>query len=151
MKYDYYYPDTAAEFDDYGNGCDPDPFYDYEDDDNPVDLIDDIKESDMNKKEIMINQELYELGFIGKKDFVVTELKDKIKIYEAEITKIFTELKLHLRDAKQKYDDRDYAPTDIINLSNYLNSLEWCLCMCRDRLVGISHDVHNDISDYAHK
>ena len=99
-----------------------------------------------------IDNKVYFVNNALPKEIVkIKVIKEKKYYTEAEITKIFTELKLHLRDAKQKYDDRDYAPTDIINLSNYLNSLEWCLCMCRDRLVGISHDVHNDISDYAHK
>lgn len=31
MKYSYYYPDTEAEFEDYSNGCDPDPLYDFKD------------------------------------------------------------------------------------------------------------------------
>lgn len=96
-----------------------------------------------------INQELYDLGFIGKKDFVVTDLKDKIKIYEAEINKIFHSLQADLQIDKKMYGSKDYAPTDIINLSNYLNTLEWHLCMCRDRLVGLSHEVNEDISNMA--
>lgn len=48
---DYYYADTVAEFEDYSNGCDPDPFYDFKDTDNPVDLIDDIKPEDFIKSE----------------------------------------------------------------------------------------------------
>ena len=103
----------------------------------------------MKNKEI--NQELYELGFIGKKDFVVTELKDKIKVYEAEINKIFDSLKADLEVDKKLYRGRDYAPTDIINLSDYLNTLEWHLTMCRDRLVGLSHEVNKDIAEQAHK
>ena len=49
MRYNYldnyYYPysDTVAEFQDYSNEWDCDPEYDYVDD-NPVDLIDDLKE-----------------------------------------------------------------------------------------------------------
>ena len=49
------------------------------------------------------------------------------------------------------YEDKDYAPIDIINLSNYLNTLEWHLNTCRDRLVGISYEVNKDISEQAHK
>lgn len=155
---DYYYADTVAEFQDYSEfrdystEWDCDPEYDYVDN-NPVDLIDDIKEEDfiMDKKELVINQELYDLGFIGKKDFVVTELKDKIKVYEAEINKIFNSLKTDLEVDKKLYGGRDYAPTDLINLSNYLNTLEWHLCMCRDRLIGLSHEVNKDISEQAHK
>lgn len=150
MKNNYYYPDTIAEFQDYGNDWDSDPFDDLKDTDNPVDLIDDINEEEfsMNKE---INQELYELGFIGKKDFVVTNLKDKIKVYEAEISKIFTELNAGLKLDKKLYEELDYAPVDLISLSNYLNNLEWHLSTCRDRLVGISHDVQKDIEEQAHK
>ena len=103
----------------------------------------------MDKKELVINQEFYDLGFISKEDFVVTDLKDKIKIYEAEINKIFNTLKEDLKVDKKLYGDRDYAPTDLINLSDYLNTLEWHLCMCRDRLVGLSHEVNEDISNMA--
>lgn len=98
-----------------------------------------------------INQELYDLGFISKKDFVVTDLKDKIKIYEAEIHKILNSLQADLQIDKKLYGSKDYAPTDIINLSNYLNTLEWHLCMCRDKLIGLSYEVDNDISEQAHK
>ena len=101
-----------------------------------VSLIDDIKEEDFT---------------MDKKDFVVTDLKDKIKLYEAEITKMFHSLQADLEVDKKLYRGRDYAPTDIINLSNYLNTLEWHLCMCRDRLIGLSHEVNKDISEQAHK
>lgn len=147
---DYYYPDSVAEFQDYGNDWDSDPFDDLKYTDNPVDLIDDLKEEDfiMDKE---INQELYELGFIGKKDFVVTDLKDKIKIYEAEINKLVNILQADLKLDNRMYENKDYAPADIINLSDYLNTLEWHLSACRDRLVGISHDVQKDIEEQAYK
>lgn len=147
---DYYYADTVAEFQDYGNDCDPDPLYDFKDTDNPVDLIDDIKEEDfIMKKEI--DQELYDLGFIGKKDFVVTGLKDKIKVYEAEITRLLNLLQANLKIDGRLYESKEYAPTDIINLSDYLNTLEWHLSSCRDRLIGISYEVNKDIAEQAQK
>lgn len=46
MKYSYYCSDIIAKFEDYSNGCDPDPLYDFKDTVNPVDLIGDIKEED---------------------------------------------------------------------------------------------------------
>lgn len=64
MKYSYYYPDTEAKFEDYSNGCDPDPRYDFKDIVNPVDLIGDIKEENF-----IIEKELAEK---------IQSLKDKM-------------------------------------------------------------------------
>lgn len=105
----------------------------------------------MNKKELVINQEFYDLGFIGKKDFVVTELKDKIKVYEAEINKIINSLNGDLRRYKRQYENKEYSPTDLINLSDYLNTLEYQLCYSRDELICLSHEVNEDIEEQAHK
>ena len=118
-----------------------------------VSLIDDIKEEDfiMDKKELVINQEFYDLGFISKKDFVVTDLKDKIKLYEAEVNKIINLLNADLRRYKQQYENKEYSPTDITNLSDYLNTLRWQLCYSRDELIGLSYEVNKDISEQAHK
>lgn len=105
----------------------------------------------MNKKELVINQEFYDLGFISKKDFVVTDLKDKIKLYEAEVNKIVNLLHADLREYTRKYENKEYASTDITNLSDYLGTLEWQLCFSRDKLVGFSYEVNKDIEEYAHK
>ena len=105
----------------------------------------------MDKKELVINQEFYDLGFISKEDFVVTDLKDKIKLYEAEINKIVNLLNGDLSRYKRQYENKEYAPTDIINLADYLNTVIWQLNYSRDGLVGISHDVNKDISEQAHK
>lgn len=57
MKYDYYYPDTVAEFEDYSNDCEPDPFNDFRDAycigrlEEALSLIDDIKKEDFIKSE----------------------------------------------------------------------------------------------------
>lgn len=105
----------------------------------------------MNKKELVINQEFYDLGFISKKDFVVTDLKDKIKLYEAEINKIINLLTGDLRRYKKQYENKEYSPTDLINLSDYLNTLEYQLCYSRDELIGLSHEVNKDIEEQEHK
>ena len=77
--------------------------------------------------------------------------KDKIKLYEAEITKIVNLLHTDLKRYKSQYENKEYSPTDIINLSDYLDTLVWQLCYSRDKLVGLAHEVNEDVSEQAHK
>ena len=53
----------------YCNDCDPDPFYDFKDTDNPVDLIDDIKEEKPLDREPITKKRMREFLYKMQDDF----------------------------------------------------------------------------------
>ena len=110
MKYNYYYPDSVAEFQDYGNDWYSDPFDDFKDTDNPVDLINDIKESDMSTNEELKDKARTEMSNIITKN--LKALCDEIEVF----------MKFFVRDLTKLHKDKDHPVKNFANLCNTIKN-----------------------------
>jgi len=131
---DYYYPDSVAEFQDYSNDCEPDPFYDFKDNDNPLDLIDDTKESDFIKEDTMLD---LTREMLNKKE------AEQVQYVCNEVEKAMQYIK---RDLKTYKEEKTFR-----NFSNLCNTIAECgkelteAATRADNKVSVLHEMLSEL------